>query len=228
MMRLVIFDELLSDMPHSFRVFLAQLLRELDAARLERRIVSPAWRIPGRRSQLRHLVVSSVLRQFVYPVTARRELRGDHLNILTNSGLIHLLWGAPRTARTVVFCHDVFALLPSSTLSHRLDFGAAVRQAYLKRVHTRAFKRASMIIVPSQVTKADLLAATGLAPERVIVIPHGIDRDVFHPGDRQEARRRLGWAPGNRVEERGGAARRVCDPRARRSAADAGPGRPPV
>ncbi len=198
-MRLVIFDELRRDRPYSFRVFLTQFVQELETAGIEYRIVSPDWRIAGARSQWRHLVTSSLLRHIAYPIAARRHLSGNHLNFLISSGLVHLLWGAPRTARTVVFCHDVFPLLPPATLGHRLDFGAFVRRAYLRLVQTRAFERAELIIAPSRSTKSDLVAATRVAPDRVVVIPHRVDRDVFHPGCKQDARRQVGWPLDDRI-----------------------------
>lgn len=199
MMRVVIFDELWRDRPYSFQVFLEQMVRELEAEGVEYRIVSPRWRIVGARSQWRHLVVSSLLRQIVYPIAARRHLSGDHLNFLASGGLVHLLWCAPRAARTVVFCHDMFPLLPPAVLGHRLDFGAAVRRTYLRLVQARALERATLIIAPSRSTKSDLVAVTRVAPDRVIVIPHRVDRDMFHPGCKQDARRRLGWPLDDRI-----------------------------
>lgn len=199
MMRVVVFDELQHDRPQSFRVFLTAFLRELDTAGVEYRVVSPPWGIPGVRSQRRHLVVSALLRQIAYPIAARRHLAGAHLNFLVSGGLVHLLWAAPRAARNVVFCHDVLPLLPATALWHRLDFGAAFRQAYLRRAQTRAFERATLIITPSQSTKADLLATTRVAPDRVVVIPHAVDREVFFPGSKPDARRRLGWASDARI-----------------------------
>jgi glycosyltransferase involved in cell wall biosynthesis len=55
--------------------------------------------------------------------------------------------------------------------------------------------RATRIIAVSEATKRDLLELSKVQPERVVVIPHGIDVDRFRPASRdavERARRRFG------------------------------------
>lgn len=50
----------------------------------------------------------------------------------------------------------------------------------------RSARRAARVVAVSERTKADLLELYGLAPEQVVVIPHGVD-PVFSPGPRSDS-----------------------------------------
>jgi len=192
-MRVAIFHELRGDTPHSFDVFLADLVRHLEAAGIPSRVVRPPWTVPGQRSEWRHLLVSALLRQVVYPVWASRQMRDGELAFLVSAGLAPALRLWPRRQRAVVFCHDVIGLLPPERSRHRLDFGGAFRRWFLRATQTGAFRRADLIIVPSRCTHDDLIAVSGVAPDRVVVVSHRVDSSLFYPGDRMAARRALGW-----------------------------------
>jgi len=193
-MRLIVFEDLYFDTPHSFRVFLSNFLREvlLDDVECER--VVPRWPIPGKRGQTFHLMVSAMLRQVVYPLWARRRFRTGAVNFILSGGLSHLLWLAPEECRVVIFCHDIFAFLSDDTLGHRLDFGGSLRRWLLSRIQGPAFRRADLILVPSARTRDDLIEQVGVIGERIVVIPHRVDGAVFKEGSRKEARRQLCWA----------------------------------
>lgn len=192
-MRLIIFEDLYFDTPHSFRVFLSDFLREvlLDDVECER--VAPPWPIPGKRGQKLHLIVSGTLRQLVYPLWARRRFQTGAVNFIASHGLVQLLWLAPEECRVVVCCHDVFALLADNTLGHRLDFGGSIRRWALSLIQAPVYHRADLILVPSARTRDDLIEQVGVTGERIAVIPHRVDGALFKQGCRKEARRQLCW-----------------------------------
>ncbi|MCC7355252.1 MAG: glycosyltransferase family 4 protein [Anaerolineae bacterium] len=79
------------------------------------------------------------------------------------------------------------------------DHGLFTRGSWPKRFYrileTLALRGAAAILVPSGFQRQKLLA-TGISPERVVVVPHGLDAASFlsHAGSRDETRRALGLA----------------------------------
>jgi len=55
-------------------------------------------------------------------------------------------------------------------------------------------RRSDAIAAETEQLKAALVAARRIAPERITVVPLGVDHSVFHPRDMQEARSELGLA----------------------------------
>lgn len=195
-MRVAIFEELLHDTPNSYRVFLEEFERDLTAAGVEWRSVSPRWPVPGRRGQVVHLLVSAFLRQVIYPLWARRRFESDTVNFLVSSGLLQLLRWAPQGCRFVVFCHDIIAFLPGHVRGYALDFGGSLRRWLLTLMQRPAFRRVDLFLVPSGRTRSDLVEFLGVAVGRIVVIPHRLDDVVFREGNREAARRELGWPSG--------------------------------
>jgi len=61
---------------------------------------------------------------------------------------------------------------------------------------TEVVARAGCVVASTQADATELLEHYQAAPERLCVSPPGVDHAVFSPGDRAEARRRLGLADG--------------------------------
>lgn len=70
----------------------------------------------------------------------------------------------------------------------------AMGRAPLRAAATPGITGASAVIAVSRFVAAEL-RATGVQPQRVVVANMGVDMDRFTPGDRAEARRRLGVPP---------------------------------
>jgi glycosyltransferase involved in cell wall biosynthesis len=98
---------------------------------------------------------------------------------LDGAGVVHypLTIPAPLTRRPqVVTLHDVIHLdLP--------DFVPRAKRAFRRLAYDRAAQRADRVIVPSAFVRERALDRLGLDPERVRVVPHGVDHAVFRPGD---------------------------------------------
>jgi glycosyltransferase involved in cell wall biosynthesis len=92
-----------------------------------------------------------------------------------------------RTRRLVVTVHDLAFRRFPETAPHGTRW-------WLGRLD-RALAGAARIIAVSESTRRDLLELYEVRPERVVVIPHGVDREVFRPPSAQEleaVRRRFG------------------------------------
>jgi D-inositol-3-phosphate glycosyltransferase len=58
----------------------------------------------------------------------------------------------------------------------------------------RVVAAADRLLAPTPAEARQLVELYGAAPARVRIVPHGVDRSRFHPGDRQAARAALGVA----------------------------------
>ena len=61
----------------------------------------------------------------------------------------------------------------------------------LRKVLRAAMKRADFYLAVSKTTKEDMVKHFEIAPERIYVVPHGVDSTFHSPGDRSELKRRL-------------------------------------
>lgn len=86
-----------------------------------------------------------------------------------------------RKARGVLTVHDLAFLLLPECADERL-------RAYLERVVPRSARRADMIVADSENTKNDVICLLGAPPDRVEVVPGGVD-PTFRP-EKDEARLR--------------------------------------
>ncbi len=64
------------------------------------------------------------------------------------------------------------------------------------RVEAEIAQQADLLIASTADESAELVQTYGAVPERVFVVPPGVDLSVFQPVDRDEARRKIGYGPG--------------------------------
>ena len=87
--------------------------------------------------------------------------------------------------RSVVLIHDL------AQLRHPEWYSAAF-VAYHRRLLPRVARRARKVIAPSEFSRREVVEGLGLDPERVAVVPNGVD-DRFSPAaDAEPVRRKLG------------------------------------
>ena len=64
--------------------------------------------------------------------------------------------------------------------------------AFLRAVERLTFRSADAVVAVSPFSRREIVARAGIASDRVHLIPTGVDTGIFSPGDRTEARHRLG------------------------------------
>ena len=74
--------------------------------------------------------------------------------------------------------------------------GAHAEPALRIRVEGEISRQADLLIASTGEEATDLVQGYGADPERVVVVPPGVDLSVFQPIDREEARRKIGYGPG--------------------------------
>ncbi|TMC83484.1 MAG: glycosyltransferase family 1 protein [Chloroflexi bacterium] len=77
-----------------------------------------------------------------------------------------------------------------------LAAGAHAEPALRIRVEGEISRQADLLIASTGEEASDLVHGYGADPERVVVVPPGVDLSVFQPIDRDEARRKIGYGPG--------------------------------
>jgi len=77
-----------------------------------------------------------------------------------------------------------------------LAVGARPEPAIRIRVEGEIAQQADLLIASTADEGADLVSGYGADPERVYVVPPGVDLSVFQPIDRGEARRKIGYGSG--------------------------------
>lgn len=125
-----------------------------------------------------------------YPRWLSRQGALDVYHVIDHS-YAHLVERLPR-ARTVVTCHDLDAF--RCVLSPREERRSPPMRALARR-SLRGLQAAARVVCVSEAVRAELLAFDLVPPERVLVVPNGVDA-VFSPhaaaaADR-EAERLLG------------------------------------
>lgn len=104
-----------------------------------------------------------------YPLTARRE-RADVYHIIDH-GYAHIAAMLP-AERTVISCHDLMLLKAEQGVAGFRPGTVALTRF---KWSTSFLRRAAHVIAPTEATKRDLIALRGVAPERISVVPYGVD-----------------------------------------------------
>lgn len=162
------------DVPY-YGVFVKRQVDSLVAAG----IACEVWFVRGFVSPLAYLVAALKLARL--SVSGRRRPRIVHAHGGETLLSLLLFW---RGARVVSFCGD--DLLGTPGPDGRPSRRSLVKSAALKRLAS---------LTDATITKSREMERA-LPPrlrQRNTVLPNGVDRELFRPGDRTAARERLGW-----------------------------------
>jgi glycosyltransferase involved in cell wall biosynthesis len=124
----------------------------------------------------------------------------EPVELLAGSQVLRMGWSLPRLLRRLgaALVHTQYAIplrcpCPAVVTIHDLSFErepALMRprdRAVFRRVVPRATRDAARIITVSERSKRDLVELYGVAPDRVVVTPNGVD-PTFHPAEEERGR----------------------------------------
>jgi teichuronic acid biosynthesis glycosyltransferase TuaC len=112
--------------------------------------------------------------------------------VLPYSGRVDVVlgaWAYPDGFAAVVMA-DMLGV-PAVVKLHGSDMNVVARWPGPRRRLEWALPRAERVVAVSR-PLAESAAALGVSPDRIDVVPNGVDRNIFRPADRHEARRALG------------------------------------
>jgi D-inositol-3-phosphate glycosyltransferase len=98
----------------------------------------------------------------------------------------------PRFAPSWAHTAHTLGLVKNRTLAT----GARPEPALRIHVEGEIAQQADLLIASTEEESVDLVNLYGADPERVYVVPPGVDLAMFQPIDRAEARRKIGYGPG--------------------------------
>jgi len=158
-------------------------LIELEPERRPPRAVDDAaMRGMGLREFARYL---ARLRRFVRESRGRFDVLLEKSWILSGHlsayGLGHGIPGVP-----------VENVVPSGARHADAGLAKRLRVELGRRLAGPALRRVPVVLAETEQLKAQIVEVWGVAPERVLVVPLGVDRELFRPRDQGEARRALG------------------------------------
>jgi glycosyltransferase involved in cell wall biosynthesis len=87
--------------------------------------------------------------------------------------------------RTVVVINDLAALRHPEWYSHAFA-------SYQRRILPLLARRARRVIVPSEFAQRELIEELGVSPQRIMVVPHGVDGRFSPAADAERVRRAYG------------------------------------
>jgi glycosyltransferase involved in cell wall biosynthesis len=177
------FDDL--TVPFAWSVHVRAVINGLAARGHEVRLICPGGVAPGVRAtcdplppgKLHHLAGS--LSTFV---KSGREFGPDLVYVRGIHATVTPAISADRLARPLVV--EINGLLEHEVKGWRR---AAVRTA-----HRFTLKRTSRVLTVSPLLREAIAMQYAFPPDRIDIVPNGVDTELFRPGDRDEARKKLG------------------------------------
>lgn len=178
------FDDLA--VPYAWTVHVRSIVNGLAARGHAVRLVAPRGEAPGINApcdplpggKLNHVLGS--LRTFV---KSGRDFGPDVLYVRGIHMTVTPALAASRLGKPLVV--EVNGLL-------EFEAPKGWRRAAVRATHRFTLARAARVVTVSPLLREALSKRYGFPPERIDVVPNGADLSLFRPGDRDEARRRLG------------------------------------
>jgi glycosyltransferase involved in cell wall biosynthesis len=177
------FDDL--TVPFAWSVHVRAIINGLDARGHQVRLVCPGGKAPGINAEcdplppgkLQHLMGS--LTTFV---KSGRAFKPDLVYVRGIHATVTPALAAGRLERPLV-------VELNGLLEHEVK---GWRRAAVRKSHRFTLKRTARVVTVSPLLREAISLQYGFPAGRIDVVPNGVDAELFKPGDRDEARKKLG------------------------------------
>ena len=191
--RVAVVSDMLAEGWPSMDLVADTLMRELSGQRsspIEPRLVRPRF-VPVlgrvRRGPSTHLTADRVFNRFwIYPWTMRRALAGCDVFHIVDHSYAHLALSLPRQ-RVITTCHDIDTFRGFHAPGR---IGTGLPRFLVNRL-AEGLRASALVVCPSQSTAEEIIDAGLATPERVVVVPNGVDPHVADAASDREAARLL-------------------------------------
>ncbi len=145
------------------------------------KILSGGWAGASSSERFHGVEIKRYMGNFTAHLAHVATLAFDRGTYKVIDDLAHVVpWGSERVSRspgTAFFRH-----LHARTLFGQVKHSRAVMLERLESMYSRIYQRYPFV-VESGSSKSDL-SSLGIVPDRIVQIPPGVDRELFHPGER--------------------------------------------
>lgn len=172
-MRISLFRDYKEEGWESMEVYADNLMQSLRSLYRNLKVYEVlSYPVLSRRFAGRNKLMRYVFRFCINPLFAR--LHQGEVNHIIDQANAHLL-AILDPKRTVITCHDL--IVPYWIMHH---VRPQTYKKYIKRVgelwRISFLKKAAIIIAVSQSTKEDIQSTLGISPDKIIVVPEGVDK----------------------------------------------------
>lgn len=125
--------------------------------------------------------ITDMFNYHYFPEMFQNEYNNGYLLYHISSQLLGRF--CEKTSPTVITCHD---LIHRMVKGNHHPVSCRIRDA-----HIESMRYAEKIISISKFTTDDMIRIYGFDPEKIEIIYHGVDGNIFKPGDKSVARKKL-------------------------------------